>query len=434
MASLKLSLFNNILRLGLIVIVYLDSYQTKLSPLFHVFYLLVFLNTLYSNYLKNKFFTPSKEFLLLLFLFFNLSFSSHLSCCLESNMRMLIRFGVATSLYMIFYYSDNRRIIFPITIVVSYLNLITVIVSLVGLFIPEFWLKIWRAILAPEGYSYQHFEITRGRISPTFPIYLTTVFPVSLLFYKKKFRFLASISIVSAVISVLLWGYRSYAIVLVFGLIIVSFALLYLKNKWSDRTFLLTSHLKLISLSIFLVYMFFSKYYLSVNIWERFTLKFNIDKQTTEARWAFIGNAFELFKSHPISGVGIGNFPMYQKPLELRLMTPRGTDLGTKISNITLGPHNLLLEFISETGIIGFSLLVILLVSFIKTDIKLLQSIKKPGYKAKNFPIGATYMIISISSWMFIIASQLNSYTKADFYLFFIFRGIIASAILKKWI
>ncbi len=432
MAFPKLLPLNYALRIVLIIAVYFDSFQTKFSQMFHVFYLFIFLNTLYENYLKKKSFIASKELFILLVFLFYLTLNSHFLCCSESNLRILMRFGVATSLYMIFYYFNSRRIIFPLTIIVSYLNLITVTISLIGLFLPELWLKMWRLALSPEGYSYQYFEISRGRISSAVPIYLTTILPISLLSYKKGHHLLAGISIISAVISVLLWGYRSYVLSLVFGLVIVLYMFSYLKNNWAGKISLMTGRIKLISFSVFLLYMFFARYYLSVNIWERFILKFNVDKQATAARRTLIENAFELFRSHPVGGVGAGNFPIYQKPVEIRLTTPKGDDLGIKISDIALGPHNIFLEFISETGIIGFSLFVFLLASFVTTDIKLLRSFKKPNYNAKNFRVGITYLLIAISGWLFIIASQFNSYTKGGLYLFFAFRGIVGSINLNK--
>jgi len=62
-------------------------------------------------------------------------------------------------------------------------------------------------------------------------------------------------------------------------------------------------------------------------------------------RWTWWKESWDSFTQHPLGGTGAGSFALVHRPL-------RKTSL-----DVTLEPHNLPLQFLGETGIVGFLLL-----------------------------------------------------------------------------
>ena len=79
-------------------------------------------------------------------------------------------------------------------------------------------------------------------------------------------------------------------------------------------------------------------------------LKFNRD-ETLLTRLDGFRIAYEMFKDHPVGGAGFGGFKNYK---------------GTWFSNSHKYPHNIFLEFLSETGLFGLVLFLAFLIYMLK--------------------------------------------------------------------
>ncbi|HET8651158.1 MAG TPA: O-antigen ligase family protein [Gaiellaceae bacterium] len=64
----------------------------------------------------------------------------------------------------------------------------------------------------------------------------------------------------------------------------------------------------------------------------------------SNSRWTWWGEAWQLWEDHPVAGTGAGTFSLARRPLRTN------TTVATE-------PHNLALQFLSETGLVGFLLI-----------------------------------------------------------------------------
>jgi hypothetical protein len=62
-------------------------------------------------------------------------------------------------------------------------------------------------------------------------------------------------------------------------------------------------------------------------------------------RWTWWGEAVEVFRDHPVEGTGAGTFALARRPLREDSQAP-------------LAPHSVVLQSLSEGGVVGFALLV----------------------------------------------------------------------------
>jgi O-antigen ligase len=431
-------IFNKIIpivALFLIAGVFLDSFQTKFTGIVHLSNLVILLLIL----CRNIFFPAPQqhqkikiELLLMLLLFFYLSLNANLFCCSEFNVRMLLRLGFAISLFYSFSQIHWKKMFHCSILLLTFLNIFTGIMSIVGMINQNLWLKFWSLFLTEHSLGLQLYEITRGRISATFPVFMTFIISLALLGLKGKIRIFGITGAMSGLLSTLLWGYRSYVISSIFGIIFL-FVLIEQIDKYSRRKIPLISKIKkntLISvLILFISYLAFFKSFTGVNIVDRFLMIYSIDQQATEGRWNFLNNSVALFRQSPLFGVGIGNSRAYQKPLKISLVSPSGKELGKDLFFLPIDPHNIFLEYLSETGIIGILLISALFILFFLYDLSLYKSIRVFLSRNKDDVIlPMSLLVISISSWIFLISVQFTSYTKGALYLFFILRGILTAS------
>lgn len=91
------------------------------------------------------------------------------------------------------------------------------------------------------------------------------------------------------------------------------------------------------------------------------TLTHYANVNTFQARQELWRGAWQMFKSHPLTGVGVGNYPIHQSEY---------TQFGVSLTNSKLRPslgenaHNLYLQTLAELGLPGLLLLVGVLVAF----------------------------------------------------------------------
>lgn len=130
--------------------------------------------------------------------------------------------------------------------------------------------------------------------------------------------------------------------------------------------------------------------------------------------WSF---SFELFKYSPLLGIGINNFYDFLNP-KIRLLDP----LRQKLFEITYNnPHNIFVSTISESGLLGFLSLLILIGYFLKSDFSMIKKLskKKRTKEEKIIPF-------VISFWSLIIFSLfMPTYSLNYNILFWFNRAII---------
>jgi O-antigen ligase len=86
-----------------------------------------------------------------------------------------------------------------------------------------------------------------------------------------------------------------------------------------------------------------------------------------DTRYVIWGEAYHLFQSHPVLGIGMGNFREKYDPNVIH------------ISSGAVDVHNLYLQLLTETGVIGLAVFLLLCGNLLKRHLKLMR----------QFPIGS---------------------------------------------
>jgi O-antigen ligase len=141
---------------------------------------------------------------------------------------------------------------------------------------------------------------------------------------------------------------------------------------------------------------------------------------SSKTRFVLWYAGLQMFLSHPLIGVGIGDFASnYQKIFQNISLDFIGDDYDHHI----MGAHNILVTFLAEGGLIGVFLI-------LKPFVKVLSYIKK--YKFSNIQL----KIISISIFYYFIAYfidfQFHNYFNDNFYWFWIGILLALLSIDKK--
>ena len=85
--------------------------------------------------------------------------------------------------------------------------------------------------------------------------------------------------------------------------------------------------------------------------WHEFTSNRDVTQErsrirsfSSNHRWAWWKESWRTWEDHPLGGTGAGTFALVHRPLR------------TTSTDVTTEPHNLPLQFLSETGLVGFAL------------------------------------------------------------------------------
>jgi O-antigen ligase len=117
----------------------------------------------------------------------------------------------------------------------------------------------------------------------------------------------------------------------------------------------------------------------------------DVDDFTQESRLALWGAAAGMFMSHPVLGVGYGNY----RSLYNDYMGSDGPDI--------LDAHNTYLQFLADTGAIGFLVFCILMIAFARLAIHLARQ-PDPFYRLVGVGVGgalATMLIHGMVDYLF---------------------------------
>jgi O-antigen ligase len=157
---------------------------------------------------------------------------------------------------------------------------------------------------------------------------------------------------------------------------------------------------------------------------KRFLLLDDYDVQTLNSRVQYANTAYDSFKAAKFLGVGYGNFQKIADPL---IGLDSGTNSKISIFNTPISlpgnPHNQFLSWLSETGIIGVMVYVLLLGIFLKSDF---------DYIRFNKSRDIFVVCLIVSSWVLIVASILDAMATNLFYMFYIIRGLLLGNYLTK--
>lgn len=125
--------------------------------------------------------------------------------------------------------------------------------------------------------------------------------------------------------------------------------------------------------------LFFAADALSLRLWgfsllDRVLLRSNYDDiQSLSSRWEGIRRSFELGVSRPVYGIGLGNY-FDQLPTSTRSAVFSLANYYGTVWTSSLNPHNIFAQIVVETGILGLLYYLAMLIIFLKSDIKILNS------------------------------------------------------------
>lgn len=374
------------------------------------------------------------QFLFLLLLSY-IVINSQINCCSVENFKRTVRLASGVTLFFMFSNINWKRIAMPITFTYSLLHVVSLLITGIGLISKELWMSIWNYLLQEERAKFFLFEITRGRYVQIGQLYLTAALPTSFLLMKKNSsKFFGAISLISASVAILFWGYRSYAISFFTG-IFLSMLLTYKHmesiNQKPTKGIITTGMVALTIISSFVLYLILSKLFLEANIVDRFLLRYPIDKQSLQTRAIYDKDAVTLFLTSPLLGVGVGNYRNFSVSILSQFRTATGIIVSKKGYVYRPEPHNIFTEYLSETGIIGIALWAAILIVLIRSDLSWIV-LKKKRHSYQNDLYSFTGKLFMIASWTFIISGFLNTYSKEGFYTYFILRGIAESARINE--
>ena len=128
--------------------------------------------------------------------------------------------------------------------------------------------------------------------------------------------------------------------------------------------------------------------------------------------------AIEIFKDHPLSGTGMRTFRIECQKEKYALIDTKYFD-----KRCTTHPHNIYLEILSETGLIGFAIIFVVNLYVLVSLIKLFFKEKDPNLKWQSLLIFCNFFILF---WPLQTTGAFFSSYNSIFYVFFygVFFGL----------
>lgn len=250
-------------------------------------------------------------------------------------------------------------------------------------------------------------DLGRNRLLPYWDLEMITPLVLFfLLFGKKKKRVLALATLFFQGLAIFFSNTRYRLLTFLFG-----FVYLFLIKK-KRKLLTLLPLLLLIPFALFL-----SKSHFNINLLERFLFQDpGLDLYSLKIRLIYLQETLKIFKKFPLLGIGPGNFP-YFITTDWRYIPTGYFWLSSLGEHNVVSPHNIFLQVLAETGILGFLSFLWLLFSFAKNDLLL--------FKKKKVSL---LLAISLSSWCYIF-NNLTSivHTSAAGMAYFLFlRAVLA--------
>ncbi|MFA6133656.1 MAG: O-antigen ligase family protein [Phycisphaerae bacterium] len=128
--------------------------------------------------------------------------------------------------------------------------------------------------------------------------------------------------------------------------------------------------------------------------------------------------SWELFKSHPLTGVGFGHYLEAERRMEV------DPGILAELGTVMAMPHNLFLLMLSETGIIGLIILVALEVLLLRESLSLYRKLPETATGLLSRPLVVVFWVV-YAAWFIdgMLIDQL--WDPASSALFWSFAGLI---------
>ncbi|MEK7610876.1 MAG: O-antigen ligase family protein [Patescibacteria group bacterium] len=137
---------------------------------------------------------------------------------------------------------------------------------------------------------------------------------------------------------------------------------------------------------------------------------FTSAEKSTVAHVALLYGEFKIFLDHPVLGVGYGSFSEYFRSSEIG----REHAVVDPATQVRIPPHSLWLEALSETGIVGFSLYLSLLLLIFESLVKALRKVS--GKKDRLYLTGLLAGFLGLN-----LASIFYSFNLEFFWFYLIY-------------
>lgn len=278
------------------------------------------------------------------------------------------------------------------------------------------------SIFSYEGILRFTGDLQRGRIQTFwFPEF---AFPIILYFiFSKKSLRLGVFGLILSVIGILLSNNRYQF----FSMCLGSFLFFVLNWRLIRKQKILLRKFFIVTILTVFFSVIVADYFLGKNVFQRFLLSdYKEDVSGLESRQYLFNQAWDMFLSAPIFGVGFRNFSFYSTGEQGFFSDPLW-ELDVPTYYWHLEPHNIFFQVLSETGLFGLVSFLILLAIFLKQDLYLYKHMK--GSSKKLF-----FSALIISSWMYIVNEQFTfiNDSLASGVFFWFSRGLLAVFYLKQ--
>jgi len=358
-------------------------------------------------------FPKTVVFFLLIFIIQSLSILS------ASNVKQFInKYEISVFfIALVFVFSrifKKEKINFFITlIIISFIPLL--IFETFLFFFPNLIKQVILPFLHPTASSLITYNIERGRnFVESFnffliPLLIYKVYTENKLFKLLLLSFLIYLILFLSIVS----NFRLYLLLVIINLLISS---VYFKKSTAVRiSFFLT-------IIVFATLMSGVRIFSKSNIIDRFLLENQTDIKTLSGRINFWKKSIEIGLSHPLLGVGLGNYPEYfSKEITSLRFSTINKNIMAGIIQVYDDPHNIFMSIFSETGFIGLLVFLMMFSYLIKLDFHFL--LFKSSLQNKNLSTIKTSFIISF--WSLILYSFINPSNSMRFYFLLIISRII---------
>ena len=240
---------------------------------------------------------------------------------------------------------------------------------------------------------------------------------VGLLFYyliygKRKLIIYSAAALFLLLITILITGERASFLMYVFAFFLSLFSIFYFLRR-----------IKLLIIFIFIsLFLFFSSLIFNESIKSRYNDFLNIINNFDKSSYGILfKSSMEVWKEEKILGVGLKS---YSKVCDTLSFVN-----NTNHQQCSTHPHNIYLQIISETGLIGMILFLGFLISFFLNYLKLFS---KPAILDKNF-----ILLIFCSFYLFSMFWPLTTsgsfYSTWNGFYYWIIIGLILNILRKKF-
>jgi hypothetical protein len=262
---------------------------------------------------------------------------------------------------------EFEKIVRQILFTVSSIN---VLIALTIMIAPDFFLYYGEKILNAELLELILLNINRGRIY--LASYEEVLIPIALwmIVYAKKNTNKTLFIVILLLITAMsfLTNFRTKLVMTIFATI--TSILIYKKNKVTMQKILIL----VILIFLLLPRITFGRVVKKSNVFSRMLLSENVDTETIKSRFKQYKESFNIFLSSPFPGIGLGNYYHYTKKNHSTIVTNRERRIIFSDAQL---PHNIFFHTLAETGLIGITGYMILLLHFITKDFRTLQEKNK---------------------------------------------------------